>query len=161
MSALPLRTPCLCVRISPPTLSIGGLPAAGSKLPLHVSPFSATFRRPVKFKSFICNGYKIHGGVGRYVSRRARHSRCVTSVTHSNVRKSNRFMRLLHGSLDTRGGGVCPSPSGSSALPSPLNFGPQRSTFNFQLSTLSTSHQSRFTSHRTRVTDHGSRITPP
>src|SRR5271170_5819185 len=150
MSVPPLRTLCLCVGISPLTPSTGGLSAVGCGLPLPLSASPATFTRSVKHKSYICNAYKKHGGVGEYVPLSVSRSPRPTCSAHSNACNLNRFMRLLHGSLDTPG--VCPSPS-------PRKFRLQPSTFSFQVSIPA--NPPRLTSRGTRVTDHGSRITLP
>jgi hypothetical protein len=178
MPALSLRNPPLCVKLSPPRLATHHCTIFVRQPVTPVSPFFATLTRHlqpaenkatlsalsitltshVKPKSFVCRSYKKHRGVGESVPCFTRGPLRVTSATHRNTRNSNPFMRLLHDSLDTRGGvcrpqlRACHPPSGASALSSALENRLQPSTFNFQLSTFATSHQSRFTSHRTRVT---------
>jgi hypothetical protein len=61
MSAVPLR---LCLRISPLAPSIGELLAVGCESSFALSSSPATLSSGVKHKSFICNGYKKHGGEG-------------------------------------------------------------------------------------------------
>ncbi len=111
MSPLSLGTLCLCVRISSLSAPNHRLSAVGCKRPLLPDTFPATLVRPVKPKSIVSDAYKKHGGLGECVARLAPHSPRVTSVTHSDARNSNLFMRLLHDSLDTRGVGGCPPPS--------------------------------------------------
>jgi hypothetical protein len=84
MPTLPLRTPALCTRFSPPTASICGLLAVGCELSLRLSPLPATLTRNLqltenkttlslfratltsrdKHKSFVCHSYKKQGGWG-------------------------------------------------------------------------------------------------
>jgi hypothetical protein len=152
MSSLPLSALSLCLRISSVSSQNRRLLAAGCKLPLPPKTLPTTFARLVKPKSFVRNVYKKHGGVGECVARLAPHSARVTSVTRSDARNSNLFMRLLDDSLDTRGVGGCPPPSPLQSPLAPL-------TFSLQLSAPPT--PPRLTARRTRVTEHGSRITPP
>jgi hypothetical protein len=153
MPTLPLRTPALCTRFSPPTASIRGLLAVGCELSLRLSPLPATLTRNLqltenkttlslfratltsrdKHKSFVCHSYKKHGGVGEDVpifarrSQLPRHAGTPATLILSYVY----FITRAH-----PGGG-----GGASA-------------FNLPLSTLDSFHQSP-------VTDHGSLITPP
>jgi len=161
MSPLPLRTPSLYPKLPPLSYTISGLLAVGCRLPRPPIPFPATRKNRIKRKSFLCNAYKKHGGVGEHFSRLVSRSPRATCGTHSNTCNSNPLMRLIHGSLDTRGGGVCPAPRPSSLPPAPPESRLEPLTSNFRLSTLSTSRQSWFNSHRTPVTEHKSRITPP
>jgi hypothetical protein len=64
MSALPLRTLCLCVRISSLSSPNCRLSAVGSELPVLRSSSAGTLTSPVTPKSFVRNAYKKHGGVG-------------------------------------------------------------------------------------------------
>jgi hypothetical protein len=159
MSALPLRTLCLCVKLSRFPLSSCRLSAVGceplpplSPLPATptrhlqftenkatLSPFRVTLRSPVKGKSFVCHSCKKQGAVGESLPFFARHSPRATSATRGNAHNSNPLIRLLHNSR-TPGVGGCPPPSTH-------KFRFQPSAFNFQPSTLSTSHRSPVTSH--------------
>jgi hypothetical protein len=156
MSALPLPTLCHCVRPSCLSSPSCRLLAVSRELPLPQKNFSATPTHLFEPKSFICNAYKKHGGVGECTAF-ARHSPLATSATRRNARNSNPLLHLLHNSRRPRVGGdassevkllpfpsrTCPTALCAQILPSP---------FNFQLSTLSTSHQSPATSYRTRIT---------
>ena len=160
MSTLPL---CLCIRISSLSSPNRRLSAVGCELPCPLSSSRATFARSVQHKSFICNAYKKHRGVGEYSPFFPRRSSFVAFVTRRNAGNPNPLMHLLHNSRTPRGGGYDSSevrllfpPSGACPLSSPPKSYPQPSTFNFQLSTFGSFYQARFTSH-----DHGSRITPP
>jgi hypothetical protein len=164
-----LYPPCLATRgctifVRQPVTSVSPFFATLTRHPqpadnkTTLSALSATLTSYVKPKSFVCHSYKKHGGVGEDAPFLARHSSSpAASAAHSNTRllrapsargnpshtntcNSNPFMRLLHDSLDTRGGAVCPAPS-------PRRFRIQPSTFTFQHSTLSTSHHSAVTSH--------------
>jgi hypothetical protein len=117
--ALPLRTPGPYFELSPLSLPICWLLAVSCKPPLPLKNFSSALTCPVELKSFICNAYKKHGGVGDYAPRLVRHSPCGTAASRSNAHNSNLFMRLLHDSLDTGGVGVClpPSPLRSRVTP--------------------------------------------
>jgi hypothetical protein len=197
MPALPLPIPSLCVDPSSPSPLSCGLPVVGCELSLPLSlllatltrnaqltenkstlsPFPATLTRRVRPKSFVCHSCKKHGGVGCPLPLSDRRSPLHSSVTHSNARNSNPLMRLLHNSVHTRGGGVCPPPLArklrlppSAQCPTALATHPKTSppklsvppsTFNFQLSTLSSWPRSQFTSRGPRATEHGSRTTPP
>jgi hypothetical protein len=126
----------LCVEIPVPTLRIASqesralslIPGTLADHPqlvenaMPLSPAFATLTGNVNSKPFVCHSYKKTGGRGLrnrppcaiprpYIGCSFDRSvGIVTLRTHSNSRNSSRFMRLLHGSLDTRGG-VLPSPS--------------------------------------------------
>ena len=156
MSALPLRTLCLCVKIPSLTSSIGGLLAFGREPSPPLSCFPATFARPVKPKSFICNAYKKHGGVGCHVRFFALHSSYVTSAIRRNFRNSNPFICLLPNSRTPGvGGALCgrlrscslhQRPVDCHCRPKPVPS-LRLSTVNFRPLPRVASHQSRVTSH--------------
>jgi hypothetical protein len=64
MPPLPLRTLCLCVRLSCLSSPSFRLLAVSCKLPVALRIFPAASTRTLKPKSFIRNAYKKHGGVG-------------------------------------------------------------------------------------------------
>lgn len=90
MSTFPLRTLCLCVKLSRLSLATRSLSTFGTEpgppvSPLlttlarnlqltenkaALSPFPATLTRQVKPKSFVCHSYKKTRGVG-YIGRRS------------------------------------------------------------------------------------------
>jgi hypothetical protein len=170
MADLPLHPLCLSVKFSPFPFSNCKLSAVGFELPVPLGPLPDTLARPLTHKSLVCNGYRIHGGVGGCVPFFSPHSPCVDSATRRNARNSTPLICLLHNSWTDGVGGYALSPV--KFLHSPLGTPPHPdgrpnpavsilSTFNCQLATLPTSQRSRFTSHQTRATEHGSRITPP
>lgn len=154
MSVLPLRTLCLSVRFSSPTPSIDGLLAVGCELPLPLGPFPGTLMRLVKLKSFVCNAYKKHGGVGCHVRFFALHSSSLTSATRRNSRNSNPFICLLPNSRTPGvGGALCgrlrscslhQRPADCHRRPKPVPS-LRLSTVNFRPLPRVTSHQSRVT----------------
>jgi hypothetical protein len=64
MPPLPLRTLCLCVRLSSLSSPNFRLLAVSCELPVDLRTFLASSMRTLKPKSFIRNAYKKHGGVG-------------------------------------------------------------------------------------------------
>lgn len=181
MSPLPLRTLCLCVRISSLSSPNCRLPAVGSEL--HVPRLSspAAFTSRVKPKSFIRNVYKKRGVGGEReagaMSPLPLSTLClsvmISSVSSPNCRllaigcklplPPNPFPATLARPVKPKsfvrnaykkhgGEGACPPLA-------PLHSTLQPSTFKLQLSTLSS--PLRLTSRGPQFTDHRSRITPP
>ena len=149
MSALPLRTLCLCVKLS----SLSGPNSRASnvadELVFPLSPLLAILTSPFKPKSFVRNAYKKHGGGRGYVPPFVNRSPNAPCGTHSNARKSNPLIRLLHNSRTPGGWG-----SALRHRPADSAFSLQPLTFNFRLSPPVCNHDPP-------ATEHGSRITPP
>jgi hypothetical protein len=162
MPALSLRTPPLCIKLSPPRLATHRCTIFAYQPVTPVSPFFATLTRHLqpaennatlsalsatltalcKPKSFVCHSYKKHGGVGCHVPPLFHRSTPGASATRRNARNSNPLKCLPHNSRTPRGWG-----SARRHRPADSEFSLQPSTFNIRLFPLVTIHQSRVTSH--------------
>jgi hypothetical protein len=171
MADLPLHPLCLSVKFSPFPFSNCKLSAVGFELPVPLGPLPDTLARPLTHKSLVCNGYRIHGGVGGCVPFFSPHSPCVDSATRRNARNSTPPICLLHNSW-THGVGVY-ALSPVKFLHSPLGTPPhpdgrpnpavsiRLSTLNFRVHPPVSSHHSPVTKRGSRNTGHGSRSYEP
>jgi hypothetical protein len=182
MSALPLCTLCLRVRISSLSSPNCRLLAVGCKLHLPPKTSPATFASPVKPKSFICNAYKKQGVGGEGEAGAMPPLPLCLCVRISSISSPNCRLSAVSCKLPLP---LSPSPAtlasraedksfvrnaykkhGGEGLPSNICPPFPASAINVLLSTFDSgqpaaTHQPRNTDHGSRITGHGPRLHEP
>jgi hypothetical protein len=180
---LPLCTPTLGSKLPPHPYPGCGLSTVGCKLRLPLGPFPPTLTLPSELKSFICNAYKKHGGVGVGSQSNAMPTPplrtlclCVrlSCLSSPNCRllavscklpvdlrtfpaastRTPKPKSFIRNAYKKHGGVGDASGTANLGCPSYLSFGLQVSTINFQ-------PLPPVISRGSRTTDHGSRLHEP